>query len=349
MSSAKSLTWSHGVVSVESLGGMLGPTLFVLEDGRQIAPFHIAPWFESHQSSALPGILQRLRGEWPCVPFGAASHRASHDGWPASDPVLESDQFPHGYGSNHKWRWLEAAENEIALEIDYPDSHPISKLQRRVKPVVGKAAIDFVLSIEVRRDCALPIGLHPIFRLPAQTGGMSLDIRAKAGCTFPGQVDSSSIFDPNQVAQDWHCIALRDGTTLNPSAVPLSQKTEDLLQLLDVRGHAELRNLTEGYRIQLDWNAEHFPDLLLWFSNCGRKHAPWNGRHLALGVEPVCSAFDLGNQISSSPNPINAHGNPTARVFHSGELFETRYRVTLDTIPAVEAALPRLNHIGLGK
>ena len=337
MSSVKSLAWSHGVVSVETLGGMLGPTLFVLPDGRQIAPFHIAPWFEGDQASDQPGILKRLRGEWPCVPFGAASLRAGQDGWPASDPTLEPDPFPHGFGSNHNWYWLETAADEIGLAIDYPTSHPISGLRRWVRPVTGEAAIDFCLSIKARHDCVLPIGLHPVFRLPAVTGGMRLDITARAASTFPGRVDPSSIFAPDQLARNWHAIALTDGTILDPGAVPLSQNTEDLLQLLDIGGHAELHNLAENYRVRLDWNAEHFPDLLLWFSNFGRRHKPWNGRHLALGVEPVCSAFDLGSQISSSPNPINRRGNPTAHVFSAREVFETRYRVTIDS-PGVRTA-----------
>lgn len=330
MSTAKSLTWSHGVVSVESLGGMLGPTLFVLPDGRQIAPFHISPWFSDTETTDQPGILQRLRGEWPCVPFGAASLRVSYNGWPASDPALEPDPFAHGYGSNHHWHWIESAEDEIALAIDYPDFHPIAGLSRRVQPVTGQAAIDFVLSIKVRQDCVLPIGLHPVFRLPTAPGGLRLDIKAKAACTFPGRVDPSSIFAPDRLAQDWHAIDLTDSTTLDPGTLPLPLCTEDLLQLLGVGGHAELHNIAESYRVQLDWNPYHFPDLLLWFSNFGRKHKPWNGRHLALGVEPVCSAFDLGSQISSSPNPINTQGGPTAHEFGAGEIFETRYRVTVD-------------------
>ena len=121
-------------------------------------------------------------------------------------------------------------------------------------------------------------------------------------------------------------------STRDPSTVPLVSHTEDLLQLLDVDGHAELHNLAENYRVSLDWNADQFPDLLLWFSNFGRKHSPWNGRHLALGVEPVCSAFDLGSQISSQPNPINARGKATAHVFRAGEVFETCYRVTIDPV-----------------
>ncbi len=330
MSSARSLTWSHGVVSVETLGAMLGPTLFVLPDGRQIAPFHIAPWFDGDQAVNQPGILQRLRGEWPCVPFGAASPRTAQDGWPASDPAQEPDRFPHGYGSNHDWRWLDAAKDEIALAIDYPAAHSIAGLERWVKPVAGEPALDFILCIKARRDCVLPIGLHPVFRLAATAGAMRLAINAKAACTFPGPVDASSIFVPGQIVQDWDSIALKDGGTLDPATLPLVQHTEDLLQLLQVGGHAELCNRAENYRVRLDWNADHFPDLLLWFSNYGRSHPPWNGRHLALGVEPVCAAFDLGTQISTAPNPINARGGPTAYAFRAGEVFETRYRVTVD-------------------
>jgi len=332
MSSAKSLTWSHGVVSVETLGGMLGPTLFVLPDGRQIAPFHIAPWFDGDQAQDQPGILRRLRGEWPCVPFGAANHRAANCGWPASDPADEPDPFAHGYGSNHHWRWLDTGANEIALAVDYPANHPVAGLRRHVRPVAGEAAIEFSLTIQIRHDCALPIGLHPVFRLPLAPGAMRLDIAAKGACTYPGRVDPSSIFAPGQRVQDWHAVTLTDGTTLDPGRVPLARQTEDLLQLRQVGGHAELCNMAENYHIRLDWNPDHFPDLLLWYSNFGRTHAPWNGRHLALGVEPVCSAFDLGCQIASQPNPMNAEDGPTARAFQAGEVFETMYRVSVASL-----------------
>lgn len=328
MSSAKSLTWSHGVVTVEPLGGMLGPTLFVLPDGRQIAPFHIAPWFADDQADQ-PGILQRLRGEWPCVPFGAASDRAAQDGWPASDPAMEPDAFAHGYGSNHHWSWAAAPEDELALTIDYPAPHPIARLRRSVRPVAGQTALDYTLWVTPRRDCLLPIGLHPVFRLPAQPSAARLNIAAQAACSFPGRVDASSIFAPGQIVADWHAVPLTDGTVLDPASVPLARQTEDLLQLLQVPGRAELHNLAEGYRVRLDWNADHFPDLLLWFSNRGRAHPPWNGRHLALGVEPVCAAFDLGTQISSQPNPINAGGGRTAHQFRAGQVFETHYRMTV--------------------
>ncbi len=335
----RSLAWSHGVATLETLGAMLGPTLFVLPGGRQVAPFHIAPWFEEGAAADQPGILQRLRGEWPCVPFGAASLRPARDGWAASDPALEPDPFAHGFGSNHHWRWLGSAEDTLALAIDYPPSHPIAGLRRWLRPVDGQAAIDFGLCIHPRRDCTLPIGLHPVFRLPERPGAAQLDVSASAAHTFPGQVDPSSIFAPGRANPDWHAIALTDGSSLDPASLPLTHRTEELLQLTGAGGRAGICNLAEGYRVRLAWNAEHFPDVLLWISNLGRRHHPWDGRHLAVGVEPVCSAFDLGAQISASPNAINASGSSTAHGFKAGEVFETRYRVAVDALGGA-AAVP---------
>ena len=51
---------------------MLAPLAFLLPNGRQVSPMHVAPWAEEPVAATLPGILQRLRGDWPCVPFGYA-------------------------------------------------------------------------------------------------------------------------------------------------------------------------------------------------------------------------------------------------------------------------------------
>lgn len=330
---SRALAWAHGVVSVESLGGMLGPTLFVLPEGRQIAPFHIAPWADETGNGELPGVLRRLRGEWPCVPFGGDADRAPRHGWPGSTATPTLDAEAHGHGSNADWIFGAASPVELALAIDYPDNHPVRRLERRIIPDPKQAAIDFELAISMRHDCDLPIGLHPCIRLPHIAGGMHIEMEGKiAGATLPGDVDPSAILAPGQIAEDWHMMRLRDGSCIDPSRVPLPRHTEDLVQLLGVPGRVALHNTIEGYRLRMSWNPEHFPSLLLWNSNYGRQFAPWNGRHLALGVEPICSAFDLGPQISAANNPIAARGVPTSRKFSAGEMFVTRYRV------AVEAA-----------
>jgi hypothetical protein len=329
----RSLVWAHGVVSVESLGGMIGPTLFVLPDGRQVAPFQVAPWANEAGGEALPGILKRLRGEWPCVPFGVDGDRPAKGEWPGSTATPTVDTDPHGFSSNHDWTFGAGTEGSIALSITYPEGHPIKALHRLVTPDPTTTALDFELTIEVRNDCTLPLGLHPSFRLPAKVGAMHIEVGdGITGVTFPGPVDDTSIFEQAQFQTPWRYVALEDGSRLDVSRVPLPQATEEILQLLDVPGTASLWNSAEGYRVRLSWNPEHYPSALLWMSNRGRQMAPWNGRHLALGFEPICSAFDLGPQISAADNPISRRGTKTARRFSAGERFITRYRI------AVEAA-----------
>jgi hypothetical protein len=329
--SRRILTWGFGTLSVETLGGMLGPTSFLLPDGRSVAPFQIAPWASEKDWPELPGILRRLRGEWPCVPFGSDADRPAQDGWPASQASKTVDQFPHGYSANNAWQFQEATTSSVSLFISYPSTHPIVSLERRVSPDPNALAIDFELVVNVRRDCELPIGLHPCFRLPVAPGAMVVDVHpAKGAATFPIAADESSIFERGLFLDRWNEVPLRDGSILDVSRVPLPRPTEEILQLLDVPGKASLWNTDEGYRVQLSWNPEHYPSALLWFSNRGRQMAPWNGRHLALGVEPICAAFDLGPQISASDNPISRRGVSTARKFLAGEQFVTRYRIEIE-------------------
>lgn len=331
---SRAITWNHGVVSVNSLGGMLGPILFILPDGRQVAPFQVAPWANETFGDEIPNVLRRLRGEWPCVPFGADANRPALGEWPGSTAERTVDSLPHGFGSNNHWTFGDASPTDISLSIDYPEPHPIRSLKRSVMPDPESAALDCELVINVRSDCTLPIGLHPTFRLPERPGAVRIEVGDEiSGMTYPHDVDASSIFRRHQVAAPWHDVRLRDGSTLDISAVPLRQKTEDLVQLLEMPGHAALWNAEEGYRARLVWNQEHFPSALLWFSNHGRSFEPWNGRHLALGLEPICSAFDLGAQISASDNPINRRGVATARSFTAGERFVTRYRVEVEAAP----------------
>ncbi len=113
-----------------------------------------------------------------------------------------------------------------------------------------------------------------------------------------------------------------------PWLLPYLVASETLLLLSGTDGSFALENRAESYRVSLDWDAQTFPSLLLWISNCGRNAAPWNGRHRALGVEPVCSAFDLGPAISGSDNALTRAGVQTARMLTPDQAFTTRYRMS---------------------
>jgi hypothetical protein len=330
----QSLAWSHGVVTVEALGGMIGPTSFVLPDGRQVAPFHIAPWFDEALPAGLPGILRRLRGEWPCVPFGTDAPRTLPAGWPQGGMSFDGADVPHGHSSNVDWQFLPSGPGAIEMLCTYPDSHPIKALRRTIRPDPGAAALDFTLTVEARRPCRLPIGLHPTLRLPT-SGQAELHPPAFAtGRVFPLPVEASSRLVPDANFDTLDSVPTAAGR-LSLRPLPLDSKNEELVQLCGIRGDFVLRYAAEGFQARLTWNTGHFPSVLLWVSNRGRDYAPWNSRHLALGVEPVCSAFDLGPAVSAAANPISDAGVPTAMTFNPDSPFTTHYRIAAEPLGAV--------------
>ena len=77
-----------------------------------------------------------------------------------------------------------------------------------------------------------------------------------------------------------------------------------------------IANEAEGYRVKLSWQPEHFP----------------SGRHVAIGLEPVCSPFGLGPAAARADNPMAASGTPTAYPFKAATPFVTRYRISAEAL-----------------
>ena len=321
--------WAHGRLTVQALGAMLGPVTFRLPDGREVSPLHVAPWADDPQAASLPGILRALRGDFACVPFGADRALDLAGAWSAlSRPASGEPGPPHGLSSNAVWDLHDAG---LRLTLAYPDDSPIASLERVILPDPAGPAIDMALTLHIRRDCRLPIGLHPVFRLP--DSGLLIDAGPRGGMTFPGALEPGmSRLSPAARFASLADVPLAMGGTADLRRLPLAYATEELVQLTDAGGRATLTWPGEGFRAQLTWDASHFPDLILWISNRGRTAFPWNGRHQALGLEPVCAAFDLGTGISAGPNPLQTAGHPTARSFRAGEVLTTRHRIEVEAL-----------------
>jgi hypothetical protein len=330
----RGLGWKHGALTVQRHAAMLAPLTFVLADGRQVSPMQIAPWAGLPGASTLPGVLQRLRGEWPCVPFGyAVEDPTAPPEWAVLNGPAEPGEEIHGHGSNHPWTWEETDGQSLALSLDYPAASPVSRVHRTIAPDADAPAVDITLAIEVRDACRLPLGLHPTFRLPAAAQAARIEPGAfTEGRTYPGTVEPSApLFAIDRSFSSLTAVPRRADGTFDASRVPLPLDAEELLQLNGIE-HVALANEAEGYRVKLSWNREHFPSLLLWFSNRGRKAPPWEGRHLALGMEPICSPFGLGPACARAANPMATSGTPTARSFSAGEVFTTHYRIEAETL-----------------
>jgi hypothetical protein len=331
----RDLAWEHGHLFVQSLGGMLGPVLFILPDGREVSPLHVAPWGQDPNRATLPPILQELRGEWPCVPFGSDARRSLPADWAATGESFEGAQTPHGHSSNAHWAWGMCDDGQVNLQCVYPEHHPVRELRRRIVPDPRAAAIDITLEIRVRRRCRLPIGLHPTFRLSERPGSVVLETGEYDHVrSFPAEVETGrALFQPDRRSAVLQAIRTRDGNDIDATQVPLRHSTEELLQLVGADGAFALHYRDEGFRARLAWQKEHFPSLLLWYSNRGRQAYPWEGKHLALGVEPVCSAFDLGPAVSTGTNPIHSGGCPTYLEFDRNDALLTHYRISVEAAP----------------
>ena len=296
---SRTLTWAHGRVELQRLGGMLGPATFLAAGRPDFQPLHVAPWADEPGAGELPGILRRLRGEWPCVPFGRVdAPRHWPDGW---TPRTPDDEWGHGYASHHAWAWLPSDDVlALAMRMHYPEPSPICSLMRRVAARPEAPALDITLRIEARRPCALPVALHPTLRLDAGRVELHVPHRGQ-GFTYP--VDVSP--DVSRVAANRRFDALSrvpalDGGELDLSRHPQARDCEELVQLMDIGGPVTAHYRDQGWSLEIDWDRALLPDLLLWVSHRGRSHAPWNGRHRALGVEPVNGVFDLG-RVGSPP------------------------------------------------
>ena len=333
MTEARTLDWAHGSLTVLARGAMLGPVTFRLPDGRSVAPLWAAPWGPDETPETL---LQTVRGEWPCVPFGYTS-AATPDTPPDWAAVLvpgAAGEWAHGYGSHHVWTWDDAGPGAIALHIDYPAGDPIRRLTRTLMPDPAGTAIDLTLTIEARADCALPMGLHFTFAMPDSPGALTLDPGPFAeGRTFPGRFEAGrSLAATDQGFADLAQVPAAGGGTLDLTRLPLAAETEELLLLNHSGGEVRLRHAAEGWQAVARWDPAAFPSLLMWLSNKGRQYAPWNARNLALGLEPVISPFGFGVATAAGPNPMAARGVPTARVFRAGEVMTTRYRLAVEPI-----------------
>ncbi|HEX2554089.1 MAG TPA: hypothetical protein VHL98_10320 [Microvirga sp.] len=313
--------------TLQAGGGALEPLRFHLPDGRIAEPFHRAPWIDG--SAALdPPLLNHIRGEWPCVPFGVPPEpRRLVPSWQAvaegpAEPDVEDSapDRPHGFGANARWR-LAREEGALSATVAYPAASAVARLERRVSPFHEGLGVRIALEIVARRPCRTTAGFHPIFRLPGRPGSVRIRPgRFRHGFTYPAPVEPGiSRAAPFARFDDLGAVPAADGTRLALDALPLPFATEEIVMLTGSDGRIDLEDTEAGIAYRLEWDASLLPHALIWISNRGRAHAPWAGRNLCLGIEPVASAFDLGAAVSARANPIAALGERTCLALRPDE------------------------------
>lgn len=312
-------------IRIHEDGGMVTGEFAI--DGKRINPFYSHPWPEYTDS----GLLGFLKGDFFCVPFGVRPE-PEIPGYVAQQNYSEKE-YAHGYSSNGKWALRQCTEDSAQVFIEYTDS-VISRVEREVGFLDGRKGISFKNRVYVRENTCLPIGAHPIFRLPDSPGMAKLIVpRTHKIGTYPVKTDETSILKTNATCTDISNMPLAEGGTIDLSRLPLTQHTEEVVMMAGVaEGKVCIENHAEGYRAVLEFDHTSIPNFLLWFSNRGRQFEPWNGRNLCLGIEPVASAFDFGTAISCSENELSRQGVSTCVSMKKDVPFTFDYQIYIENI-----------------
>jgi len=244
---------------------------------RWLSPLHSAPWLHEdavQEDPSLAPVERKLSGDFLCAPFG-----------PSDDAPI------HGLSANSAWNTVELVQSERATLARLV-------LARKVRGAVLEKQL--LLQNGVPLLCqshiitggsgALPVAHHPMLKpgpdarlsfSPKQlvlTGGVPLEA-GRNWLSYPAQSDDPGHFPTVDGDSDLHYYPARTGH-------------EDFVTLVEAPGR------------RLGWTAVTrrddivfilkdpavLPVTMLWYSNGGRDHSPWNGRHRGvLGIEDGCA------------------------------------------------------------
>ena len=325
---------SHVHAHLTKLGGHLGPVLFRLGE-KQVAPLSVAPWAEEKIAPDTLPLLQALRGDFFCAPFGGNAV-----------PWRGENHPVHGETANAKWHRdaFERAEDRLTFHASLETKVRPGRVDKSVTLIDGHTAVYQRHVLSGLRG-PMNVGHHAMLKFPDQTGsGVISTSPFMLGQVFPGAFEAPE----NRGYQ-----SLAPGATFRSlERVPLAAGgTTDLSHYPARRGFDDLVMLTAGAKLAFAWTAVTFASrgcvwfalrdprvlrhTILWFSNGGRHYPPWNGRHTdVLGVEDVTSYFHYGLAESAKPNPLNRRGIPTALVLNARKPTAINYLMAVAAIPA---------------
>lgn len=301
-------------------GAHVAPVEFSL-GSRTVQPYSLSPWLPEEQRAQDP-LLQVLRGDFFCLPFGA------QEAGPA-----------HGVVAGNTWTVIEERASALTLRMAAEDIG--ATVTKTVEVRDGDTSLYQQFDIEGLTG-SYNYGTHPVLDLSSYPEG---SIELTTSPIRYGSVAPTLFSDPSRGE---HQILEIGATFTSLEHIPRADGgTLDLRHLPTAPGHEDLVMIAPRVRSGLAWNALRFPDhvwfslrrvedfpaTVLWVSNGGRSQAPWSSRHIGrIGIEDVCSYFAEGHAPSITA-PLASQGIATSREFRAGE------RVRLRVVQAV-AALP---------
>jgi hypothetical protein len=337
--------------AITRLGGHLAPVRFRL--GRKvIEPFSVAPWAEEKLAPGTPRVLQALRGDFFCAPFGGNAAPYRGEGHP-----------PHGEAASEPWKFESLRKNNSTTELRLSLTTKVrcGRIDKLVRLCEGEPVL-YCRHVLSGMKGAMAIGQHAMLKFPAEAGSGHISTSAiKFGQVVPADFEDPAkggytSLKPEAIFSRLDRVPKRDGGLADLSRYPARQGFEDLVMIV------------HEARPDFAWTAVSFPgqgyvwfslkdprvlrSSVLWISNCGRHYPPWSGRHAnVMGLEDVTAYFHYGLAESARSNPVNRRGFPTAINLNPASPLCVSYIMGVAAIPPrfqrVKKILPEINGVRL--
>lgn len=256
----------------------------VIDDMREIAPLHRAPWVESGE--AMPEgeapLMARLGGDFFCAPFAASAEGSPLHGWPA----------------NTAWRVTHAENGVLEAELErrvlgarltkrlaVRDGHPFVYQSHRFSGGTGRVTVANHANVSVLNGAHIRTSPKRVWETPKSQQEPEPS-RGRSALVSPAQA-----FDPRAFPGT-------DGP-VDLTRYPWNPRHEDFVIGIEASGHAVgwtavTRPVESDLFLSLR-DPRRLPMTMLWHSNGGRDYPPWSSRHFGcLGVEEGAAEHMLG-------------------------------------------------------
>lgn len=280
-------------------GGFLDEVIF----DKKFAPLHVAPWSAQKSTPALPVVLQYLRGDFFCAPFGASD-------------IISSEEPSHGASANGYWKPKNLTPSAGTWTLDEPIMGAV--LEKSISLQEGHPVV-YQTHTFTGGDGRIPVAHHLMLKATSPLVLSFSKYRYIGTPPEPVETDSiagRSLLAYNTTFDSLEKTKLANGDIRDLSIYPSMKEHEDLLML------SSHQDIPFGWSAAVcpkeNWiwfaikDPNTLPSTTLWMSNGGRYYPPFNGNHLSvIGIEECLSYYHLGHKASISKNPLLDQGIPT--------------------------------------
>lgn len=327
------LATSRVELYVTRTGGHVGPATFDL-GGRRVLPFSVNPWSEERIGPPIPSMLNVLRGDFFCLPFGG------------NETPWRGEKHPaHGDTAELDWTLDEQVSGgeEHTLRLSMQTRSRPGRVEKLVRLVEGQPVIYQRHTISGMSG-PMPLGHHLMLKFPPPDGsGRITTSPFEYGQVFPTGFEKPVEGGYNSLRagatfEALSLVPMLDGELADVSRYPAREGFEDLLQYYHPRtaqpAWTAVAFPEDGYAWFSLKDPRVLPGTVLWISNGGRHYAPWNGRHRrVMGIEDVVSYFHYGLAESAEENLATQRGVPTAIQLDPNKPTVVNYIMAVVAIP----------------